>query len=55
MAIRFSVAVEGEPVQNRLAMTPHVYRISREGAERLARTQHLEDTASCVLNVFRAD
>ena len=53
--IRFSFTVEGEQVQNLLAMTPHVYRISRDGAERLARTQYLEDTASCVLNVFRAE
>ena len=52
--IRFSFAVEGEQVQNLLAMTPHVFRISKEGAERLAGTQYLEDTASCVLNVFRA-
>ena len=51
--VRFTFAVEGEQVQNLLSMTPHVYRISKEGAERLAATEKLTDTASAVLNVFR--
>ena len=51
--IRFSFAVEGAQVQNLLAMTPHVFRIGKEGAQRLAQTQHLTDTASCMLNVYR--
>ena len=51
--IRFTFTVEGEQVQNLLSMTPHVYRISKEGAERLAATEKLTDTASAVLNVFR--
>lgn len=51
--IRFTFTVEGEQVQNLLSMTPHVYRISKEGAARLAATQTLTDTASAVLNVFR--
>ncbi len=51
--IRFTFTVEGEQVQDLLSMTPHVYRISREGAERLAATETLTDTASAVLNVFR--
>lgn len=51
--IRFSFTVEGQQVQNLLSMTPHVYRISKDGAERLKGTQVLTDTASCVLNVFR--
>ena len=51
--IRFSFTVEGEQVQNLLSMTPHVYRISKEGALRLAETRRLTDTASCVLNVYR--
>lgn len=50
--IRFSFTVEGEQVQNLLSMTPHVYRISKEGAARLAATERLTDTASAVLNVF---
>jgi len=51
--IRFAFTVEGEQVRNLLSMTPHVYRISAEGAARLAATQRLTDTASCVLNVYR--
>ena len=51
--IRFAFTVEGEQVQNLLSMTPHVYRISKEGAARLAATERLTDTASCVLNIFR--
>lgn len=51
--IRFTFAVEGEQVQNLLSMTPHVYRISKEGAARLAATDKLTDTASAVLNVYR--
>lgn len=51
--IRFSFTVEGAQVKNLLAMTPHVFRIGKEGAQRLAQTQHLTDTASCMLNVYR--
>ena len=51
--IRFEFTVEGEQVQNLLSMTPHVYRISKEGAQRLAATETLTDTASCVLNVYK--
>ena len=51
--VRFTFTVEREQVQNLLSMTPHVYRISKEGAERLAATDKLTDTASAVLNVFR--
>ncbi len=51
--IRFVFTVEGEQVQNLFSMTPHVFRIGKEGARRLAQTQRLTDTASCVLNVYR--
>ena len=51
--IRFTFTVEGEQVQNLLGMTPHVVRITREGAARLAATETLTDTASAVLNVYR--
>ncbi|MCI6958133.1 MAG: methyltransferase domain-containing protein [Candidatus Faecousia sp.] len=51
--IRFSFTVEGEQVQNLLAMTPHVYRIGPRGAARLRETERLTDTASCVLNLCR--
>jgi len=51
--IRFSFTVEGNQVQNLLAMTPHMFRIGKDGAERLRKTETLTDTASCVLNVYR--
>ena len=51
--IRFSFTVEGKQVRNLFSMTPHVFRIGKAGAERLARTEGLTDTASCVLNVYR--
>ncbi|MDO5401559.1 MAG: methyltransferase domain-containing protein [Eubacteriales bacterium] len=51
--IRFLFTVEGPQVQNLFAMTPHLFRIGRNGAERLRNTQTLTDTASCVLNVYR--
>ncbi len=50
--VRFSFTAEGEQVQNLLSMTPHVYRIGREGAQRLRQTERLTDTASCVLNLY---
>ena len=51
--IRFSFTVEGEQVRQLLSMTPHVFRIGKDGAQRLRETRSLTDTASCVLNVFR--
>ena len=50
--LRFTFTVEGQQVQNLLSMTPHVYRIGKEGAENLRQTQTLTDTASCVLNLY---
>ena len=50
--VRFTFTVEGEQVQNLLSMTPHVYRIGKEGADRLRQTKILTDTASCVLNLY---
>ena len=50
--VEFTFTVEGEQVQNLLNMTPHVYRIGKEGADRLRQTQSLTDRASCVLNLF---
>ena len=55
VSIRFDFTVEGEQVRNLLSMTPHVYRIGKAGAERLAATEKLSDTASCVLNVYRVE
>jgi 23S rRNA (guanine745-N1)-methyltransferase len=51
--IRFEFTVTGPQVQNLLSMTPHVYRISKAGADALRATETLTDTASCVLNVYR--
>ncbi len=51
--IRFSFTVEGQQVRNLFSMTPHVFRIGKDGAERLQKTESLTDTASCVLNVYR--
>ena len=51
--ISFSFTVHGDQVQNLLSMTPHVFRIGKEGARRLAATQTLTDTASCILNIYR--
>lgn len=53
--IRFTFTVEGRQVENLLSMTPHVFRIGKDGALRLSQTQTLTDTASCVLNVYRRD
>ena len=51
--IRFSFTVEGQQIQNLFSMTPHVFRIGKDGAERLRKTETLTDTASCVLNIYR--
>lgn len=41
-----------EEVQNLLAMTPHFWRISKEGAERLRLTERLSDRAEVIFNVY---
>ena len=53
--IRFDFTVEGEQVRNLFSMTPHVFRIGKEGAENLRKTERLTDTASAVLNVYRKE
>lgn len=53
--VKFTFTVEGQQVQNLLSMTPHVYRISKDGAQRLANTQILTDTASCVINLYKPE
>lgn len=50
--LQFTFTVEGEQVQNLLSMTPHIYRIGKEGLARLQNTPTLTDTASCVLNLY---
>ena len=51
--VRFTFTVTGEQVQDLLAMTPHVYRISKAGAQALRQTRQLTDTASCIINLYR--
>ena len=53
LPIRFSFTVEEQQIRNLFSMTPHVFRIGKEGAKRLEQTRILTDTASCVLNVYR--
>lgn len=53
--LQFTFTVAGEQVQNLLSMTPHVYRIGKEGADRLRMTQQLTDRASVVLNLYRKE
>ncbi len=52
--IRFDFTAEGEQIQRLFTMTPHLFRIGKAGAQRLAEATVLRDTASCVLNVYRA-
>ena len=52
--IRFSFTLEGSQIHDLFAMTPHLFRVGKAGAQRLQDTQRLRDTASCVLNVYRA-
>ena len=51
--VAFTFTVEGEQVANLLSMTPHVFRISKEGAQRLTETKKLTDRASCVINLYK--
>ena len=46
---------ENAQVQNLLSMTPHYFRISRDGAARLAATDHLTDTAQVIFNLYRKE
>lgn len=52
LPLQFTFTVEGQQVQNLLSMTPHIYRISKDGLLRLQNTPLLTDTASCVLNLY---
>lgn len=51
--ISFSFTAGGRQIQNLLAMTPHFWRITRAGAQRLAAQSRLTDRASTVLNLYR--
>lgn len=51
--LRFSFALEdARTVQNLLSMTPHLWRIGRDGAQALARTSQLEDSAEVIFNLY---
>ena len=52
--IKFPFTVEGAQIGHLLSMTPHLFRIGKAGAQRLQETQILCDTASCILNIYRA-
>ena len=52
--IKFPFTVEGAQIGHLLSMTPHLFRIGKAGAQRLQETQTLCDTASCILNIYRA-
>ena len=51
--VNFAFTAEGEQIGNLLSMTPHFWRISAEGAQRLSATEKLTDRASCLVNVYR--
>ena len=51
--LSFSFSLETrEAVQNLLYMTPHAWRISKDGAEALAQISRLTDRAEVVFNVY---
>ena len=51
--LEFPLCVEGNAqVQNLLSMTPHFWRISKEGARRLWELTRLEDRAQVVFNLY---
>lgn len=52
--IRFDFTVRDGEIQSLFAMTPHLFRIGKAGAARLSETKELTDTASCILNIYRA-
>lgn len=52
--VSFAFQVSGPQIGNLLAMTPHFWRISKEGAQRLQKLDTLRDRASVVVNVFRS-
>lgn len=51
--VRFAFTVRQRQIQNLLSMTPHFWRINKEGAKRLEDLRELTDTASVVVNIYR--
>lgn len=52
-SIRFTFSVQDKQVQNLLSMTPHAHRITKDGVKRLSEIKILQDTASCVINIYQ--
>ena len=51
--LRFSFSLpDAQSVHNLLYMTPHVWRITKQGAEALAQTAQLTDTAEVIFNIY---
>ena len=52
--LRFDIMLtQQDQIQDLLAMTPHFWRITREGARRAAEAQTLRDTAHVRLNLYQ--
>lgn len=51
--VRFAFTVRQRQIQNLLSMTPHFWRINKEGAKRLEDLEELRDTASVVVNIYQ--
>lgn len=51
--LEFSFTLDSnEQIRNLLSMTPHFWRISKEGAQRLEDTETLTDTAQVIFNLY---
>ena len=51
--LRFSFSLpDAQSVHDLLYMTPHVWRITKRGAEALAQTAQLTDTAEVIFNIY---
>ena len=54
--LEFTFTIDSnEQVRNLLSMTPHFWRISKEGAEKLANTRSLTDTAQVIFNLYNKE
>ena len=42
-------------IQHLLAMTPHYWRITKDGAARLVELTRLDDRVSAIMNVYRRE
>ena len=54
--LEFSFTLDDpQQIGNLLSMTPHFFRISKEGAARLSETTTLTDTAQVIFNLYRKE